>query len=202
MNIYTSEKVVPYVYMGTHRVTGEFYIGSRANKNQTLPSHQDIYKYRTSSKKVKPIFDEFDWIIVAEFFDPQSAYDFEQELIYKLWNNPLIINGSCFYNQPRWSNIGGSISHNTAVVNSNKTRTRTAYANGKKMSPESIQRMVTTNATLWYITSPDGDTYTTLNLAEHCRTYNIDPSAMRRVALGKFTQHKGWKCSYSKTKAG
>ena len=93
MTIYTSEKVMPYVYMGIHKVTGEFYIGSRTTPKQCLPSHQDIHKYRTSSKKVKPIFDEFDWVIVAEFLDPVSAYEFEQNLIYENWNNPLRLNG-------------------------------------------------------------------------------------------------------------
>jgi hypothetical protein len=82
MIIYTSEKVMPYVYMGTHRQTGQFYIGSRTGKQQTLPSHKDLYLYRTSSRRVKPIFDEFDWVIIAEFFDPKAAYAAEQELIH------------------------------------------------------------------------------------------------------------------------
>lgn len=95
MTIYTSEKVMPYVYMGTHRVTGEFYIGSRYTKTLKHPSHVDIHKYRTSSKRVKPVFDEFDWVIVAEFFDPKSAYECEQQLIYENWDSPLILNGVC-----------------------------------------------------------------------------------------------------------
>lgn len=99
MTIYTSEKVVPYVYMGIHRVTGEFYIGSRGNKaTQKLPSHQDIYKYRTSSKRVKPIFDEFDWVIVAEFFGYNDAFAYEQDLISHHKHDPLLLNGACFVN--------------------------------------------------------------------------------------------------------
>lgn len=93
MNIYPSSKVNPYVYICIHRETKEFYIGSRvANKE---PSHLDFPKYRTSSKNVKPRFDQFDWYIVAEFTYQTSkndAYDFEQLLIYENWKDPLILN--------------------------------------------------------------------------------------------------------------
>ncbi len=69
--IYTSEKILPYVYKGTHKETGKIYIGVRyasAKTRKNLPSHIDLYNYKTSSRIVKPIFDQFDWIIVAEFF--------------------------------------------------------------------------------------------------------------------------------------
>lgn len=89
MNIY------PYVYRCEHKITKEFYYGSRvANK---LPAELDFPKYKTSSNKVKPIFEQFDWFIVAEFFDADSAYEFEQELIYETWDSPISLNASCFY---------------------------------------------------------------------------------------------------------
>ena len=92
--------IYPYVYKCTHRVTGEFYIGVRyANR---LPAELDFPNYKTSSKKVKPIFDEFHWEIIALFFTKEDAYDFEQELIFENFNDPLILNGSCFHNKSRW----------------------------------------------------------------------------------------------------
>lgn len=103
MTIYTSEKVMPYVYMCIHRVTGEFYIGSRTSSQQKLPSHLDLPKYKTSSKRVKPRFDEFDWFIIAEFFDTTSAYDTEQLLINDTWDNPLSLNGNCALGKVRWN---------------------------------------------------------------------------------------------------
>ena len=90
---YTSEKVLSYVYLGRHKDTDNFYIGSRANKLQSDPSHIDLQKYRTSSTIVKPAFDEFEWHIIAEFFDGADAYDFEQKLISENWNDPLLLNG-------------------------------------------------------------------------------------------------------------
>ena len=57
---------LPYVYRLDHPTTGEFYIGYRsANKK---PSHLDLPEYKTSSKIVNPRFEEFNWIILAEFF--------------------------------------------------------------------------------------------------------------------------------------
>ena len=92
-SIYPSERVLPYVYVCTHKQTGHFYIGSRcANKT---PSTDDLPVYRTSSKLVRPRFEEFDWVIVAEFFDPDQAYAVEQEMIHDNWGDPLILNRNC-----------------------------------------------------------------------------------------------------------
>lgn len=90
--IYTSEKVMAYIYWGTHKITGQFYIGSRyANKK---PSHLDFgTKYFTSCKNVKILgFDNFDWHIVAEFFIGKDAVYNENLMIKSHWRNPLLIN--------------------------------------------------------------------------------------------------------------
>ena len=99
-NIYTSEKALPYVYRLDNPTTGEIYIGYReANKR---PSHLDLPEYRTSSEYVEPRFDEFNWTIVAEFFLGNDAYDHEQFSIFEEWENPLLMNGNCFYGKKRW----------------------------------------------------------------------------------------------------
>lgn len=87
-------KIYPYVYMLTHKVTGEFYIGYRsANK---VPAVDDLGKfYYTSSKQIKPIFNEFECIVLAEFFHADDAYVFEQQLIFEHWHDPLMLNGNC-----------------------------------------------------------------------------------------------------------
>lgn len=90
MSIYHSTKILPYVYLGTHRITGQYYIGYRAAN--TVPSDQDIFRYKTSSNTVKPQFNEFEWIIVAEFFDADSAYAHEQLLLHEVWGDPLLLN--------------------------------------------------------------------------------------------------------------
>jgi hypothetical protein len=93
MTIYSSEKPLPYVYKLTHKKTKQFYIGSRYTKFLKLPSHLDILKYQTSSKKVKSLgFQNFDIEIIAEFFSAESAWDFEQQLINENYKNPLILN--------------------------------------------------------------------------------------------------------------
>lgn len=101
---------MPYVYMCVHNETGQFYIGSRTSKLMRLPSHLDLPRYRTSSKVVKPIFDQFDWVILAEFLNPTDAYDYEQQLILNSWGNPLLLNknytsggGRLFVTGIQWS---------------------------------------------------------------------------------------------------
>lgn len=103
MSIYTSEQIRPYVYILTNKIDNTFYIGSRYSNTLQQPSHIDITKYQSSSKIIKQLgFDNFNYIILAEFFDGNSAYDFEQQLIYEHWDNPLLLNQSCFYNKKRF----------------------------------------------------------------------------------------------------
>lgn len=91
---YKSTKSMPYVYMGTHRITNEIYIGYREKHTQNnVPSSDDLgNRYFTSGKISKAQFAEFNWTIIAEFFDPIDAYWYEQELIESLWTNPLLLN--------------------------------------------------------------------------------------------------------------
>ncbi len=81
----------PYVYRCVHKETGEYYYGYRcANK---VKAEDDFgIKYKTSSRKVRQHFDEYDWEINSEFFDAISAYDHEQLKIYESWGDPLLIN--------------------------------------------------------------------------------------------------------------
>jgi NUMOD3 motif len=87
-NIYT--KIYPYVYVCTHKITGHYYIGYRSAN--TMPSDIDLPKYKTSSLIVRPDFENYNWQILAEFFDSNDAYDFEQQLISENWNDPLLLN--------------------------------------------------------------------------------------------------------------
>ena len=120
MNICKSTKIYPYVYKCVNRNTGEFYIGYR--ENHKVPSTDDLPVYKTSSKKVHPIFSEFDWQIIAEFFDSRDALDFEQALIYEHWTNPLLLNEMCHHGHKRFK---GGVKKGTIPWNK-----------GKKMSAE------------------------------------------------------------------
>ena len=96
MDIYSSQKVLPYVYKLTHKETGQFYIGSRYSKHQKLPSHLDILQYQSSSELVKARgFSNFGVEIIAEFFGEnryRDAWRFEQALINENFSDPLILN--------------------------------------------------------------------------------------------------------------
>lgn len=116
MSIYPSEKALSYVYRLDHPVTGEFYIGYRMkNVKKNIPSHIDFPEYKTSSKNVKDRFNEFTWYIVAEFFDPKDAYDFEQLLIFENWSIVGRLNKHCTHGKERWDRAGVATSESTKV---------------------------------------------------------------------------------------
>lgn len=136
MYIYASEQVRPYVYMGIHKTTQELYIGYRElNK---LPSHVDLFRYRTSSIIVKPKFDEFEWVVLAEFKIGNDAYDFEQQLIFESWGNPLLLNRSCHYkNHKRFKASKGF----KKGPQSEEHRSKLSISHiGKKLGPQSPER--------------------------------------------------------------
>ena len=103
----SSNHIYPYVYKLINKETGQFYIGYRgANK---VRAEDDIgFKYFSSSPKIKKSWDSFEIIIIAEFFQKSSAYDFEQELIYENWGQPTLLNKACFYGKSRFDNTGNS----------------------------------------------------------------------------------------------
>jgi hypothetical protein len=118
--MFESSKVLPYVYRLTHRTTGQFYIGFRcANK---LPSSRDLGKiYFTSSKFVKSNFLEFDLFIIAEFFDKDSAYEFEQKIIKENFDHPLILNKH-WQSTKKYSMLGFKRSDLSEYNRKNKTK--------------------------------------------------------------------------------
>lgn len=143
----------PYVYMLTHRMTGQFYIGYRcANK---MPAEVDLPKYKSSSKLIKEMgFDNFDWKILCEFDSGEEAYDFEQKLIKKNIDSPLCLNQNYF--------DGGGVrmrltSHSMESIQkiksaranqapfSEETRKKMSEAKkgkpGRKLSPEEIENI-------------------------------------------------------------
>jgi len=122
MNIYTSTQVHPYVYVCTHKITKEFYIGYREqNTKLNLTSDVDLPQYKTSSKQVKSNFDNYDWQIIAEFLVGNDAYDFEQQMIFENWDNPLLLNKQ--YRLPNGTRFKSTGSH----------------TKGRKLGPQSLE---------------------------------------------------------------
>jgi hypothetical protein len=155
-----NKRILPYVYKGTHIQTGQIYIGSRcANVKLNLPSDIDLgKKYFTSSKYIKQLgFHNFDWIIIAEFFNWEDAYDFEQTLISEIWRSDLCLNKRvqlngtikfCSTGSTKERNIGRA---QAAIKTSAKLKGRTAKNNeavaraqmkNRKLPPEVREKIV------------------------------------------------------------
>jgi len=133
MDIYKSNNSsFPYVYIGTHKHTGEFYIGYREkNKVNSSKDFGILYKTTSSSKLVKEEFHNFEWIIIAEFFTEtggEDAYWFEQDLIKEHIKNSLCLNKQYIDREKtskRWSSTSKEtrkkISESKKGQNKNKT---------------------------------------------------------------------------------
>lgn len=90
-DIYTKQP--GYLYCCIHPETKEHYIGVRlANKKPPIEDFGHVY--RTSSKIVKPRFDEFENSILFESYDYDGLYQLEQMLIHScfLANKQILLN--------------------------------------------------------------------------------------------------------------
>jgi 5'-3' exonuclease len=120
-----STKPAPYVYIGTNKRTGEFYIGCRwrnYTKYNRISSDDLGIEYFSSGKTTKERFNEFDWVIIAEFFGETphiDAYKFEQELIYENWNVFGLLNKHHQHGTPQWKQIDHKFSDDTLTNISN-----------------------------------------------------------------------------------
>lgn len=138
---YPSSLAKPYVYQCVHKVTGEFYIGFRErNVKLNRFSHNDLPIYRTSSKYVKSSFEEFDWIILAEFAEADDAYYFEQSLIYENWKNPLLLNRNCQFNgKARIKGNNGIKGKKLGPYSEERRAKNSASQIGRKQGPHSAE---------------------------------------------------------------
>lgn len=188
MSIYPSDRVLPYVYWLTNRESGQFYVGSRTTMKLSTPSHLDLPQYQTSSDHVKELgFENFDWFIVAEFFNGDDAYWHEQKLIKEHINNPLCLNKHFVDPDLGSRKFGGPISDTTKAKMS-------AAKLGRRHSNEHTVNKVAAVSQQWIIVHPDGSEETIKNLNEFCRMNDLDSTHLAKVAKGKRRQHKGYRC--------
>lgn len=70
---------------------------------------------------------------------------------------------------------------------------------GKKHSAESKEKMLLAHfderKTL-IVTAPNGSEHTIQGIRQFCKMHNLDHSALKKVADGKQSSHKGWKARY------
>lgn len=130
-------KILPYVYKLTHKETGEFYIGVRYGNK--YPAELDLGKrYWTSSKVVKPKFNEFNYEILKEFDDSISAINYEKNLIEENWNDPLILN-KAIVQSDKWRCTGHT--EETKRKMSESKKGKPPNNKGKTLSEETKQKI-------------------------------------------------------------
>lgn len=205
MTIYQSTRVMPYVYLLVHRETGQFYYGSRYTKELKLPSHIDLPKYKSSSKFVKELgFENFDYFIIAEFFDGQDAWDYEQRQIKLHWGNPLLLNKQFVdvddekhrFVKPkeRSKEYRENLSkQRKGKPKSAETKAKiSAGLTGNKQTTETKAKRAASKSRDWIVTFPNGSTAQITNMVDFCRNHGLNHGHMFQVAKGNLKQHKGF----------
>lgn len=188
-HIYPSTKTLPYVYYGVHKISGHFYYGVRYGEKSYLyynrPSNIDFGTYYfTSSIEIKELgFENFDWIILAEFFNEKFAREFEDECIKENWKHPLSLN---FNNRGEKFNTSGiDIFNKKSEEEKEKTREKLSIAGKKAHKNRTLENKEETalkkrgrkcyfdeNENHYYL-FPNDEKINLLNLKEGRKSYNL-----------------------------
>lgn len=210
MTIYVSSKSMPYVYIGTHKITNEYYIGYRCkNVYYNRPSHLDLgVKYFTSSKFIQNRFHDFEWLILAEFFSKEYALLFEQNLILENFKDPLILNKSyripnikfkiqCHSEETKTKIREKAIGRKVSIETREKRR---KSLRGRKRNFTEKWKTNLSNAGCKFnykLIDPEGNEYTTNNLSKFCSDFQLNNSAMNKLSRNVYKSdlYKGWRCT-------
>ncbi len=65
---------------------------------------------------------------------------------------------------------------------------------GRKLPESQKNKIANKIAKEWIIYDPEGRVYNIKNLSKFCKEHNLDNSSMCKVANGKSSHHKNWKC--------
>lgn len=118
--------ILSYVYKLIHKQTNEFYFGMRfGNIRLNRKSEDDLgIHYQSSSNLVKLRgFENFDYYILAEFFEVSDAFNFEQELIKEHLKHPLCLNQYVAFNNEtmfHYTNAGKTKENDPGILKMSK----------------------------------------------------------------------------------
>ena len=204
MTQYYSDEIRPYVYRCTHKITGKYYIGYRErNVILGIPSDIDLMMYRTSSKIVKPWFDEYESVVLAEFQTGDDAYDFEQQLIFENWEDPLLINENCQLSGKRFKK--NHCSEETKAKISEKTKGRKITDEHKALISESTKGRKKSEATKEKMRKPKSSEHAD-NIRKARLGQHHSEETKQKQSLSKMTmppnQREKWIQSMSNNRKG
>jgi group I intron endonuclease len=212
MDIYT-------IYKATNLITNKSYIGftkkfsKRKNEHKYESFHKKCVGYDSYFHRAirKYGWQNFTWEILYQSLEGNHCKDIMENYFIMEYNS--FING---YNKT----LGGDGCLGFKHTKEHKEKLRKMYLGqnnpmygrsyhrnnehknnmskllkGIKKTPEHIAKRVNAVSQQWIIINPSGEKKQIKNLKEFCRINKLNPSSMSKVAYGKQTNHKGWKCS-------
>jgi len=184
-----------YVYLGYHPTTDKIYVGARwANVKLNRTAEQDFgKKYKTSSKEVKPIFNEIEWEIVFEGTDDEVE-KLEDEMIEMYLKSGVLYN---HHSTKKWNRRG-------------KTHTDATKSQFSKIHKGQIpwNKGVKTNKPAWNSGKTDIYSEETLNKMREARfgiipwnvgeipKKNICPYCNKSIDYRNYTRWHGENCKH------
>lgn len=211
------------IIMGVYKIenteTGKVYIGSSVNIKRRLSGHLgklglgnhcNPYLQNSWNKHGEVAFE---FSIIEKVEDKNNLIDKEQQWMdyYRCYErehgyNMLPVAGSCLgYTQSKESKRKKSEALK-GIPLSEKTKQRMSKAKrgtqvgknnpfyGKSHSIEHREKMGVVMGKDWIVTDPDENEDIIHNLEKFCREKKLSSGLMNRVAKGKRSHHKGWKC--------
>lgn len=102
-----------------------------------------VYSTKLRPQKIKARFDEFEWVIVAEFCISEDAYDHEQLCIYLDWDHPLLLNESCYHGKARFRLKNHTEASKQKIGDSQRGRRRRKHTKEESKAKSARQSGVT-----------------------------------------------------------
>ena len=215
LTIYRGNKLPPF-YIGSTRVEkvlNEGYHGTvRSKRYKTLWKSEIQLHPELFSTRVVTLHETRDQAITKEGF-------FQRQL--KVVKSPMYVNQAIaapngFFgmdmkgpNNPRFGKIpwnkGKTVGQNSDESNARRSQTlkgrkfsklhkkRIGDAHRGKSKPKQSQSQVLAKSNTYEVTSPCGEVLIVTNMNTFCRQHGLTPGALRSVARGEATHHKGFK---------
>jgi group I intron endonuclease len=216
------------IYKITCTVTGKFYIGSAVNLRVRRKNHfMTLRGNKHKNPKLQRAFNKygeqaFTFEVLELVLLPEMLTAREKFWIDRLnpWFNIARVAGSNLRMKQSPEAIEKSRVARTGMKrtpeqceNIGASRRGKPSTNlGKKASPETIERLRQSHLghkpdptiydalrKTYILTAPDGTEYVVHGICKFCREHNLHASALRLVAKGEYSHHKGWAARFPET---
>ena len=207
------------IYKSTNLITGKKYIGftvsffKRKNQHKYESFNKKCSGYNSYFHKAirKYGWNNFNWEIIYQSKDVdyckkimENYFITEYDTYNNGYNETLGGEGSLGFRHTeqhkenlniKYTGKNNPMYGKSYIRDENHKKYMSNLLSGIKKPKEQIEKRVAAVSKNWILIDKEGNKFEIKNLKEFCRSNNLNPSAMGKVANKKQTNHKGWKCT-------